>query len=305
MPRPLALVLAAALVTLAGTSCHAGAVSSADIRPDATASPGGSATLNGSVGAPVFDPANFTRSTVVDNAYFPLRPGTLFRWEGHALDDGERIERGVVFIVTDLTKVVDGVRTIVAWDRDYDDGRRNEMELAFFAQDDDGNVWLFGEYPEEYEGRKIVKTPAWIAGLERARPGITMYATNREGTPSYAQGWGPAIHWSDRARVDQVGIDDCAPVDCFADVLVVDEFNRDRPRAHQLKYYAPGVGGIRVGWRGANEEEREVLVLVELAQLTPEQLAEVDRRVLEQEDRAYELLAAYGGTEPIESADAA
>jgi hypothetical protein len=300
-----ALAIAAATSLVAGVSCDDAAVPSANVRPEATALPARSPTSADPVGADVFDPGNFSNPTLVDNPYFPLRPGTLFRWEGHAIDDGERIERGVVFIVTDLTKVIDGVRTVVAWDRDYDDGRRNEVELAFFAQDDDGNVWLFGEYPEEYDGREIVKTPAWIAGLERARPGVTMYRTNRENSPSYAQGWGPAVHWSDRARVDQVGIRDCVPLDCYTDVLVVDEFKPDEPRAHQLKYYAPGVGGIRVGWRGTQEEEREVMVLVELVQLTAEELADVDRQVLEQEGRAYELLPVYARTQPIEPADPA
>lgn len=88
-----------------------------------------------------------------------------------------------------------------------------------------------------------------------------MQAVHEEGTPSYSQGWGPAVNWTDRAKVDQVGAQSCVPVDCYTDVLVIDEFNRDEPGAHQLKYYALDVGGIRVGWRGAKEEEREVLVL--------------------------------------------
>ena len=38
------------------------------------------------------------------------------------------------------------------------------------------------------------------------------------------------------------------------DVVVIAEFN---PEKTQLKYYAPSVGGIRTGWRGKNEKERE------------------------------------------------
>ena len=53
---------------------------------------------------------------------------------------------------------------------------------------------------------------------------------------------------------------------------------------------------------GTEEEEREVMVLVALRQLSSEELAEVDRHVLEQEDRAYELFVVYGRTEPIEPA---
>ena len=51
----------------------------------------------------------------------------------------------------------------------------------------------------------------------------------------------------------------CVPVDCYEDVLVIEEYERDKPGAYQLKYYAPGVGDVRVGWRGPEEEEKERL----------------------------------------------
>ena len=47
--------------------------------------------------------------------------------------------RKVVSTVTGLTKVIDGVKTIVVWDRDYSDGELVESELAFFAQTDEGD----------------------------------------------------------------------------------------------------------------------------------------------------------------------
>jgi hypothetical protein len=251
-----------------------------------------------------FDPAHFTNSTEVTNPWFPLVPGTRFTWKGHATDGGERVDRGVVFTVTDLTKVVDGVRTIVAWDRDYNDGELEEVELAFFAQDDDGNVWHFGQYPEELDGNKIVKTPTWIAGLHGARAGIEMQALPRLDTPSYAEGWGGSdVNWTDRGQVYQLGQEVCIPADCYTDVLAIDEFNPDEPGAHQLKYYAADVGGIRVGWRGSKEEEREVLVLVSLEHLSPSEMDEVREAVLAQETRAYRLSPdVYGTTRPIDQA---
>lgn len=173
--------LAAALLVFAGTACDGEAVPRANTRPEVTALP---PTPSDPISAEDFDPDNFGDPTVVDNPFFPLRPGTQFRWEGHATDGGERISRAVVFTVTDLTKVIGGVRTVVAWDRDYNDGHLDEVELAFFAQDDDGNVWHFGQYPEEYDGREIVKTPTWIAGLEGARPGVPCRRCTRRGRPA-------------------------------------------------------------------------------------------------------------------------
>jgi hypothetical protein len=94
-------------------------------------------------------------------------------------------------VVTDLTMVVDGIRAVVICERDYTDDEFSEAELAFFAQDDDGNVWHLGQHPEEYEAGEIVETPAWFAGLSDAKAGILIKAEPQIGGLSYSQGWGP------------------------------------------------------------------------------------------------------------------
>jgi hypothetical protein len=79
------------------------------------------------------------------------------------------------------------------------------------------------------------------------------------------------------------------------------EFSRTEPGAFQLKYYAADVGNVRVGWGGANEEEREVLVLTDIVHLTPDALAEVRQKALEQEQRGYNIRPdVYGLTTPSE-----
>ena len=256
------------------------------------------------VSAKDFARSRFDDSTNVTNKWFPLRPGMQYVYEGSAKDDGERIRRRVVFTVTDLIKVVADVRAVVAWDRDYDDGELIESELAFFAQDTEGNVWHLGQYPEEYEDGKFVKAPAWLEGVKDARAGLAMKAEPRHGAASYAQGFAPApLYWDDRASVYKMGQRTCVPVDCYENVLVMEEFEQRKPGAFQLKYYAPGVGGVRVGWRGPKEEEKEELALVDLVQLSPEGLADVRRQALELEKRAYRITKnVYGGTNPVEHA---
>jgi hypothetical protein len=86
-----------------------------------------------------------------------------------------------------------------------------------------------------------------------------MQAQPATDTKDYAEGWGPAVDWNDRAKVDQVGISNCVPTGCCHDVVVIAEFNPDEPGKTQLKYYTPGVGGTRTGWRGKNDKEREDL----------------------------------------------
>ena len=215
-----------------------------------------------------FDRRRFTHPTRVDNAWLPLVPGRQFVYVGRAnRGDGRRPHR-VVFTVTDLTKVIDGVRTRVIWDRDVNAGALREGELAFMAQDDDGNVWNFGEYPEEYvRGRFHGAPDTWIVGRAGARAGIGMRAHPRTRTSSYLQGLAPKIDFADRAKVVGTGGRTCVPGRCYRDVLEIDEWNPDEPGAHQSKFYAPGVGNVRVGAAGGDEQE--VLVLARVKRLRP------------------------------------
>jgi hypothetical protein len=249
-----------------------------------------------------FERAKFDDPTRIDNKWLPLKPGTQLVLEGSAIpDEGSRQSRRVVTTVTDLTKVIDGVRTLVIWERDFTAGQLSEPELAFFAQDNAGNVWLVGEYPEEYEDGKFDKAPAWISGQKGARAGIAMLAEPRRGVPEYAQGFAPPpADFTDRSRVYKMGQKTCVPVDCYENVLVTEEFNPDEPGAFQLKYYASGVGNVRVGWRGPKEEEKETLELVDLNRLDSEALAQVRKKALEMDGRAYERSEVYRETPPAE-----
>jgi len=247
-----------------------------------------------------FDPANFDDPTNIDNQWFPLKPGMQYTYEGVTEEGGESIPHRVITIVTNLTKVIDGVRTVVTWDQDFSDEELVETELSFFAQDNDGNVWRLGEYPEVYELGELVENPTWIHGLKGAQAGIIMTADPQLGAPSYSQGWAPAVDFTDRGQVDAMGQQACVPVDCYEDVLVIAEFSKEEIDAFQLKYYAPGVGNVLVGWRGA-DATREKLELVEVVQLSPEELAEVRVQALELEERAYKnSKEVYALTSPAE-----
>lgn len=247
-----------------------------------------------------FDSTNFHDPTNIDNEWFSLQPGMRWVYEGETVETGLSTPHRVIFTVTDLTKVIDGVRAVVVWDQDYSADVLVETELALFAQDNDGNVWHLGQYPEVYENGRLVETPAWIHGLQGARAGISMKAEPQFGAPSYSQGWGPAVNWTDRAQVAEIGVENCVPFDCYENVLVIEEFSQEELGAFQLKYYAPGVGNVRVGWRG-DDATRETLELVDFVQLGPEALAEARAEALELEKRAYEInKEVYGQTPPAE-----
>ena len=240
-------------------------------------------------------------SAVVDNRWYPLHPGARLVYRGSSLEDGERVAHAVVAVVTDLTKVIDGVSNAVVWERDFLDGELVEAELAMFAQDRYGNVWHMGEYPEEYEDGELDKAPTWIHGIKGASAGVTIPGLPTLGTPDYAQGYAPPpINWVDRGRVHETGSTTCVPEGCYDDVVVIEEFETGVPHAFQDKYYAAGAGVVRVGWRGAKDDSKEVLRLVSMTQLGPEELSVSRARVLQLEARAYRTSAVYALTLPSE-----
>ena len=246
-----------------------------------------------------FNPDNFDDSTNIDNLWYPLKPGTRRVLSGATEQSGLTIPHRIVFTVTDLIKVIEGVRTVVVYVEDYSEGDLVEAELAFFAQDNDGNVWYLGEYPEEYANGRFVDAPAWIAGLKGAQAGIKMKSEPQEGT-SYSQGWGPAVNWTDYGRVDQLGQETCVPLDCYQNVIVVAESSLAESDAFQLKYYAQGVGEVQVGWRGA-DATKETLELVEFTQLTDDELAEVRTKAFNLEQSALKhSKEVYAMTSPLE-----
>lgn len=287
----------AATASASGSVLSATAVPTSAPTPEPTVTPEPTESLT-----EMFRRDSFNEPTTVDNTWFPLIPGTRLTFEGATIgDEGERIPHRVEFTVTDMTKVIDGVRTVVGYELDFSDGELAEAELAFWAQDDDGTVWHLGQYPEEYEEGEIAGTPAWIAGVQDAKAGISMKPEPKFGSLSYSQGWGPAVSWTDRARVFDIGTTTCVLAGCYEDVLVIDEFNRDEPDAHQLKYYASGIGNVRVGWAGALEMDQEVLELIEVTKLGIGDLINLRQTILAMEKRAYELSKdVYAGTAPIE-----
>ena len=77
-------------------------------------------------------------STVIDNPFSPLEPGTTFV---SVSPDGSFVD---TVTVTHRTKVIDGVTVVVVEDDGVQDGVLTEKTFDYFAQDKAGNVWYFG-----------------------------------------------------------------------------------------------------------------------------------------------------------------
>jgi hypothetical protein len=81
-------------------------------------------------------------------------------------------------------------------------------------------------------------------------------------------------------------------------VVVIEEFETGVEDAYQDKYYAPGVGVVRVGWHGENDDSKERLELTQVTMLDSRQLAVARRSALALEEDAYAGSAAYRQTKP-------
>ena len=287
------LLAAAALLTVLAAACGSS--------PAPLASPSPTDSSASVVLDTDFGSMDFSGSTKVDNRWLPLTPGLQLTYDGKVTVKGARLPHRVVFTVTDLTKMIDGVRTVVIHDADYVSGRLTEVELAFMAQDAAGNVWLMGEYPELHRGPKFLGAPdTWIAGVAGARPGILMPSDPRVGMPTFLQGWAPKIGFADRARVIKAGQETTVPAGTYHDVLVTEEGDPTDPAGRQLKYYAAGVGNVRVG-ANSLDKEQEGLVLVTARHLGPAALTAVRKDSLALEGRAYSASnAVYGRTSRVQ-----
>ena len=188
-----------------------------------------------------------------------MEPGTRSEFSGTVKDlttsPPEVHTHRIVSIVTGLTKEIDGVRTVVLWDRDYSDGVLQESELAFFAQTEKGAVWLLGEYPEEFDAGKFAGAPStFIAGVDKARAGIVMLAHPSKGIwPRYAGvsavDWLPGLRPSgQQERPAILKIDEFNPLDGRVSRPPAEVLPRrsGELQSHGLQWGQPGVPETRL-----------------------------------------------------------
>lgn len=187
--------------------------------------------------APDLDPADFV--AVVDNPYFPLIPGTTWRYESE--EDGET--EVTVTQVTSDTRTILGIAATVVLDRVYVDGELAEWTLDWYAQDEDGNVWYLGEETREYEDGEVVSTEgSWEAGVDGAQAGVIMW-----GDPAAHKGKSYRQEYyegeaEDMGKVLQLDAKVEVPYGSFTGCLKTMDWTPLERGIREHKYYCPNVG---------------------------------------------------------------
>jgi hypothetical protein len=187
---------------------------------------------------PEIEPADFDAD--VDNPWFPLTPGTTLVYTGE--QDGAQARELVTTLAR--TKVIDGVRTRVVFDRLFLDGELAERTYDYYAQDDDGNVWYFGEdtVARDDNGNLTDTEGSFRAGVDGAEPGVFMQAHPEIGR-RFRQEW-YAGHAEDQFRVVERNAQVTVPYGSFHRALRTEETTDLEPGVVDNKFYVRNVGEV-------------------------------------------------------------
>ena len=180
-------------------------------------------------------PDDFDDEDEIDNPYLPLEEGSIWAYKGDELFD--------VVVVTDQTKEIQGVETTVVFDIAFSEGAVAEITFDWFAQDEDGNVWYFGENTAEIENGQIAnRDGSWEAGVDGAEAGIIMLAEPKVGQ-TYNEEFAPGVA-EDQATVISLDASEDVPFGSFDHLLETHNFTPLDLTALETKFYAKGIGNI-------------------------------------------------------------
>ncbi len=194
---------------------------------------------SGDVATATVNPADF--SAPVANPYFPLKPGTVFVYRGT-----EGPDRLVEHLrVTGQTKTIQGVSTVVIRDVLFANGRLAEKTTDWYADDNGGTTWYFGEDTAVYDrhGHVTSREGSWQAGVDGGVAGIIMPADPRP-TDAYRQEF-LSGHAEDQAWIVGRHGRLRLPIGRVRDVVRSYEWTRLEPNVVSLKLYAPHLGIVQ------------------------------------------------------------
>jgi len=195
----------------------------------------------------------------VDNPYLNFARGRIFTYE-------EESDEGLETIVVEVTqdsKVILGVSTTVVHDQVFLNGDLIEDTFDWYAQDQAGNVWYFGEDSSEILDGEVVSTEgSWEAGVDGAQPGIVMLADPLVGM-KYRQEFAVGVA-EDMAQVKSLKSEAEVPWGEFENCLETKEWTPLSPGGSERKLYAPGTGLVlELSTNGNGNQRRAVLISIE------------------------------------------
>lgn len=243
-----------------------------------------------------FDPANFVDPTLDTNPFNPLKPGLQWVRAGTTEVGSRVVPHEIITTMTDVIRVIDGVKTIAMLDESTDSGEVSQVGMDYLALDKDGNVWILGGYTENYQGGAYTNADnAYLGSGGGAELGILAPANVDANTPRWLIGKAKEEKASVGTPVE-VGGTFCVAFGCFKGVRVVQEGNVGAPD-NENKYYAQGVGLINNIPLNASLHQ-DTFQLTNFIALSPDGLAEASKTVLDLEAHARTVAPDVFGSAP-------
>lgn len=175
------------------------------------------------VPTPSPDAADFVDG--VDNRWLPLSPGTTSTYDA----SGRRARSLVVEVLESPREVAGVVTTVVRTTTHGAKGRILSDTEAYYAQDEAGNVWIFGRTGAD----------AWQAGEGGSQATLVMAEDPRHGDGYAAEYLDGEV--TRTAEVLDTGATVSTPYGAFDDVVEVEEQSVPEGPV-TVRSYAPGVG---------------------------------------------------------------
>jgi len=176
----------------------------------------------------------------VDNPWFPLTPGTRWTYSRYSATGSET----VLATVLPATHPVAGVETTaVRWQVRRPSGRTATLTVRWYAQDDAGNVWWFGQRATGRSPRvDLLTTQSWQAGQHGAEAGLVVPAQPRVGD-GYANAFQAGVVES-RSTVVSLDATIALPARSYSGTLATRDVSPLAPIRQVESFYAPGIGMV-------------------------------------------------------------
>jgi len=204
-------------------------------------------------------PPTFGNPLNIDNPFFPFQPGGLKVFAGN--DHGTKTAAIDKYLTVTRTFKLNGnnVACHILVEEAYEDGELVERSSNYFAQADDGTVYYFGEVVNIFENGVIVSHEgSWLVGGptlpsdpagtgDATKPGLFIPANPELGDMFKPEDLFPIV--DETGEVVGVDQDVLVPAGKYDGAIEVKESSRIDPGT-ELKWYAPGVGVVKVQTKG-------------------------------------------------------
>jgi len=194
----------------------------------------------------------------VTNDFFPLVPGTIYKYHATTPDGPELDSVEVLRVLKD----VNGAAATQVHDQVFVNGELTEDTYDYYAQDTYGNVWYLGKDTQEYDNGQVVSTAGtWHWGVDGAQPGIIMWADpsqhvdneyRQEFASGQAEDWGKVVNTNQSVTVTAGTFDHCIETEDWSGL------EPDVP--HEHRFYCPLVGNVL---EDSPDEHLELVTLIQ------------------------------------------